>query len=314
MPSTVSIILPCYNRVQYLRHAVESVRAQSFQDWELIVADDGSGVETAAYLAELERVPRVSVLRLQHSGIPSVARNAALRVARGTYTAFLDSDDVWLPGKLELQVAVHRSRPARRWSYVAMERIYADGTLMQGEPRRTIPEGAIFGPLLCLTADVSMSAVMAERTLVEQIGLFDEGLPYFEEFDLFLRLSLQSEVSVITQPLVRIRSHGEHYSVNRVGMLEGRAALLRKLRPDAERLGMETVLSREEEGNYSDLARAYASQGRRGDALRSLWRARRGIRRDSRWWRAWGALGRSVIPAWARAMHRRVRGLARMQT
>lgn len=307
VPATVSIILPCYNRLQYLRHAVDSVRAQSFEDWDLIVADDGSDAPTAAYLGQLERLPRVTVLRLPHSGSPSVARNAALRIARGTYAAFLDSDDVWSPNKLELQVAVHRLRPLRRWSYVAMDRIHEDGTLMLGEPQRPTPDGAIFGALLCLAADISMSGVMAERTLLHEIDLFDEGLPYFEDFDLYLRLSLHSEVSVVSEALVHTRSHAEHYSDNRVGMLEGRAALLRKVGPQAERLGMKALLRREQEGNYADLARAYAARGRQGDALRCLWRARYAAARDWRWWRAWGAFGRSLVPAWARAGYRRLR-------
>jgi glycosyltransferase involved in cell wall biosynthesis len=306
-PAAVSIILPCYNRLQYLRAAVESVRAQSFQDWDLILADDGSGAETAAYLKQLERLPRVRVLWLPHSGSPSVARNAALRVACGTYAAFMDSDDAWSPQKLERQVAVHRAHPARRWSYVAMDRIHEDGTLMLGEPQRPTPEGAIFAALLALRADVSMSAVMAERALLQEIGLFDEALAYFEDFDLFLRLSLRSEASVVSEPLVHMRSHGEHYSDNRVGMLEGRATLLRKMRPDARRLGLGTLLAREQRGNYADLARAYASGGRRRAALRCLWQARAGALTDPRWWRAWAALGRSLVPAPARAGYRRLR-------
>src|SRR5258708_5276744 len=122
MTPEVSIVLPSYNRLRYLRDAVDSVRAQTFRDWELIIADDGSGAETATYLAGLARVPQVTILRLAHSGNPSVVRNTAIRAAHGAFVAFLDSDDVWLPSKLELQIALHRSRPARRWSYTAMDR------------------------------------------------------------------------------------------------------------------------------------------------------------------------------------------------
>jgi len=302
----VSIIVPCYNRVQYLRRAVDSVLAQTFQDWELILADDGSGVETAAYLAELERLQRTQVLTLQRTGNPSVVRNAALRAACGVYVAFLDSDDLWLPTKLESQIAVHRSCPARRWSYVAMERIDENETLMRGEPRRATPEGAIFEQLLLLVADVSMSSVMAERALLELVGGFDEAQPFFEDFDLFLRLSLRSEVSVVTKPLVRMRSHTQHYSADRIGMLSGRARLLGKMRPEAARLGTDPILDREQQKNYADLARAYAAAGRRREAVGFLWRSRK-MRYQKPWWRACGAAAMSFAPGWLRTVYRRLR-------
>ena len=168
----VSIVVPTYNRTAYLRDAVDSVLAQTYQDWELILADDGSGVEMTSYLAGLSQTPRVKVLRLPHSGNPSVVRNAGIRAASGVFVAFLDSDDVWLPTKLERQITLHQSHPERRWSYVAMERIHADGTLMQGQPLFPTPDGAIFEQLLTLKADVSMSSVMAERALLEGIGCF----------------------------------------------------------------------------------------------------------------------------------------------
>jgi glycosyltransferase involved in cell wall biosynthesis len=307
MAPQVSIVLPSYNRERYLRQAVDSVLAQTFVDWELILADDGSAAETARYLEELDKVAQVKVLRLGHSGNPSVVRNAALRVARGSYVAFLDSDDVWLPTKLEIQIALHRSRAERRWSYVAMERILEDGNLMPGEPKRPTPGGAIFEQLLVLRADVSMSSVMAERALLEQVGCFDEAQPFFEEFDLFLRLSLHSDVSVVTQPLVRIRSHAEHYSADRIGMREGRARLLDKIQPFAEQLGLGAVARREQNRNNTDLARAYATGGRRREALRLLWRARAGAWHEGSWWRACAAAVKSLAPACVRTGYHRLR-------
>ena len=311
MAAEVSIVLPSYQRVRYLHQAVDSVRAQTFRDWELIVADDGSDAETAAYLAELDGLAQITVLRLEHSGNPSAVRNAALRAARGRYVAFLDSDDVWLPRKLELQVAVHRAAAACRWSYVAMQRIDPDEQLLPGEPARPTPAGAIFGQLLALEADVSMSAVMAERALLEELGGFDEGQHYFEDFDLFLRLSARSDVSVVIQPLVRMRSHAEHYSADRLGMYLGRARLLDKMRPLAEALGVGAILHRERHRNSADLARVHAAAGRRREALRWLWRAGEGGWHEAVWWRACAAALKSLAPAWVRARYRRSRdGLA----
>src|SRR2546423_477819 len=95
----VSIILPTFNRLKFLRPAVDSVFAQTFTDWELIIADDGSDAETSTYLATVDNPPRTRVLWRSHTGIPAAVRNAALREAAGTYVAFLDSDDLWVPQK-----------------------------------------------------------------------------------------------------------------------------------------------------------------------------------------------------------------------
>jgi len=311
MPPQVSILIPCFNRVEYLRDAVDSVLAQSFRDWELIVADDGSGPQTLDYLADLEQRTRARVLRLEHTGNPGIVRNVALKAARGAYVAYLDSDDVWLPTKLDRQLALQRRQPERRWSYVAMDRIHADGRLMRGEPRRPTPEGMIFEPLLRLVAaNVSMSSVMAERALLERLGGFDEDLPFFEDLDLMMRLSLASEVAVVREPLVRMRSHAQHYSADRIGMLSGRARLLQKMQAEAQRHGVLAVLRREQRRNNSDLARAFAAAGQRRPALALLGASWRGAWYRGFWWKAWIALARSCAPAGLRHAYRRVRGRA----
>ena len=112
MQSVVSIILPTFGRLEYLRPTVASVYRQTLRDWELIVADDGSDAETRGYLRTLEADSRVRLLWLTHTGIPAIVRNAALREARGEYVAFLDSDDLWAPDKLSRQVTLLRSRPS----------------------------------------------------------------------------------------------------------------------------------------------------------------------------------------------------------
>src|SRR5229473_5509224 len=119
----ISIILPTFNRLKYLRLTVDSVFAQTFVDWELLVADDGSDEETRAYLKGLESLPRVKLIWLSHSGNPSAVRNAALREARGDYIAFLDSDDMWMPTKLERQIDALRVSSDRRWIYTGYVRI-----------------------------------------------------------------------------------------------------------------------------------------------------------------------------------------------
>ena len=110
----VSVILPVRDRIAFLRTAVDSVFSQTHTDWELVIADDGSGPETRDYLRRLELDPRVRVLWREHTGNPAAVRNTALRAARGRYVAFLDSDDAFEPRKIELQLAALAERPRCR--------------------------------------------------------------------------------------------------------------------------------------------------------------------------------------------------------
>ena len=89
----VSVIVPTYNRLKYLRAAVASVYAQTFTAWELVIADDGSDAETRSYLQSLTDSARVKILWRAHCSVPAVVRNAAIAEATGAYVAFLDSDD-----------------------------------------------------------------------------------------------------------------------------------------------------------------------------------------------------------------------------
>jgi glycosyltransferase involved in cell wall biosynthesis len=215
MPA-VSVILPTFNRTGFLRSAVESVCAQTFTDWELIVADDGSGEETRAYLQGLTD-PRVRVLWLEHSGNPSQVRNCGIAAATGHYLAFLDSDDLWTPDKLQKQLAALSARPRARWSYTAIEQIDANGRALPKSSRFIVrPEGWIFANLLRLDIGIAMPTVLAERALVNEAGAFDPQQRFGEFHDLCLRLALKGEVVVVPEPLTCVRTHNDHYSSDRI--------------------------------------------------------------------------------------------------
>ena len=214
----VSVIMPVYNRLAHLRQAIDSVLAQTLADWELLVADDGSDAPVRAYLAELSDA-RIQVLPLPHSGNPSAVRNAAIRAARGHFLAFLDSDDLWTSGKLERQIAAMRARPERRWSYSSVRRIDAEGrdAPTEGVQSWRAFEGDIVEPLLRLEALLATPAVMAERELVLAAGAFDEQQRFCEDYDLWLRLALRSEVTALSEPLACVRVHTDNYSQDRTG-------------------------------------------------------------------------------------------------
>jgi len=210
----VSVILPTFNRLAYLRPAVDSVLAQTLTDWELIIADDGSDAQTLEYLRSLQDPPRIRVLELPHSGNPSAVRNAALRMATGEYVAFLDSDDVWMPTKLQRQLESLRQHPDCPWGYTGYIRIDASGQV-RSYPRthaRVPHKGAIFKELLEFEADVPTPAVLVERRIVERLGGFDEQQWVHEDYDLWLRIALEHPIDLIDEPLIALRTHEEHYS------------------------------------------------------------------------------------------------------
>jgi glycosyltransferase involved in cell wall biosynthesis len=316
MTPMVSIVLPTFNRLQFLRESVESVFAQTLKDWELIIADDGSDAETLAYLAALEVTPGVRLLRLAHSGSPSKVRNTALRESRGQYVAFLDSDDVWMPDKLRLQVAAHQACPERRWSYTALERIDA-----AGEPMRdglgtgwVSHQGAIFEQLLTIEAAVATPSVMVDRRLLEQAGGFDEQQAYFEDYELWLRLSLLSEVILIDAPLIKVRIHGQHYSADRVSVYQARFRLLAKLAGHAQTPRLSALLRLERAKNSASLALVSAIAGRRLFALRMLWRSRLYAWHSGIWWhKAGSTLVRVLAPSWLQDVARKHRRNRRAQ-
>jgi glycosyltransferase involved in cell wall biosynthesis len=229
MPA-VSVVLPTFNRTGYLKRAVDSAHAQTFADWEMIIADDGSGEETRSYLRGLTD-PRVRTLLQPHCGNPSVVRNLAIEVATGRYLAFLDSDDVWAPSKLEKQVEAMRQHPRARWSYTGLDRIDENGRGVPEVPVECQPllDGWIFEPLLTLDLCVAMPTVMADRDLVNEVGRFDERQRFGEFHELCVRLAMRSEVVSVREALCSIRRHSEHYSADRIAAVESWIALHGKL-------------------------------------------------------------------------------------
>ena len=167
MPA-VSVVLPTFNRRALLLEAAESVRAQTFTDWELVVADDGS-TDGSAEAVEALGDPRIRVLRLPRVGRAAVARNAGVRAARGEWIAFLDSDDAWEPRKLAVQVDAMRAAGVR-WSYTDL--------VLVDDARRPVPfraggfrpcSGHILRELLTSEAGATMSTLMVSRALLEEV-------------------------------------------------------------------------------------------------------------------------------------------------
>ncbi|MCU0573544.1 MAG: glycosyltransferase [Syntrophobacteraceae bacterium] len=204
----VSVIIPTHNRREFAREAIVSVLSQRDAVLELIVVDDGSDDDTASMVAGFGE--GVRCLRTPHRGV-SAARNVGILASRGGWIAFLDSDDLWLPDKLRVQMQFLASRPEYR--ICQTEEIWIrNGQRINPRKYHRKPEGHCFERLLdrCL---VSPSAVVMERSLLDEVGLFDENLPACEDYDLWLRIGCRHPLGLVRKPLVVKRGgHGDQLS------------------------------------------------------------------------------------------------------
>jgi glycosyltransferase involved in cell wall biosynthesis len=210
---TVSVVLPSHNRASFLKEAIDSVLAQDFEDFELIIVDDGSTDTTREFL---KSYPQVCVVTQQHLGV-SAARNAGIAQATGKFIAFLDSDDLWLPEKLRAQIAFFNYHLDAR--VCQTEEIWIrNGVRVNPKVRHTKPSGMIFERSLELCL-VSPSAVMMERDLLDEVGWFDERMPACEDYDLWLRITCRFPIHLIDTPLV-IKRGGHQDQLSRQSGLD----------------------------------------------------------------------------------------------
>ena len=229
MPS-VSIITPAWNAVEYIEPAIESVRAQTFADWELIVVDDGSTDDTGGIVARHASVdPRIRLVSQPNAGV-AAARNHALRLASGQFCLFFDSDDVLMPEFIARQMAVFERYPDT--SLVTGNGLYLGGPF-DGQPARPLVSGTPAVPLARIIADEQAMFIMTmfRRSVVERIGGFDESLRTNEDYDFFLRAAAAGLiVRRNPQPLAMYRVRPGSLSRDRVRMIRGMLVVYRKTR------------------------------------------------------------------------------------
>lgn len=200
----VSVIITTYNRAAFLVEAIKSVLSQSYRDYELIVADDGSTDDTAQRVAAFG--DRVSYLPLAHSARPEVARNQTIAQARGDLIAFLDDDDLWREDKLTRQVAALNASEAG-FAYSDGRFLDPDGSV---SPPRLLPHQkrnkGVFDNLLA-GCFIHPSAVVIRQALLQQLGGFDERFFSQGDYDLWLRAAYTAGAVCIPEPLILIRRY-----------------------------------------------------------------------------------------------------------
>ncbi len=222
--SLVSVVIPTYNRAWAVHAAIDSVLAQDYPAFEIIVVDDGSTDKTEALLEGYQ--DRIVRIRQANRGV-AAARNRGIAAAQGPLIAFLDSDDYWLPQKLSAQAAFFHSHP-KALICQTQEYWIRNGRRVNPRRRHKKLQGDIFIPSLALCL-VSPSAVMLRKELLDEVGGFDQALPACEDYDLWLRVSCRYPVYLIDRPLI-VKQGGHKDQLSRQpGLDRYRIAAIEKL-------------------------------------------------------------------------------------
>lgn len=221
--ASISVIIPAYNAQDFIGEAIESVQSQNITDLQIIVVDDGSTDGTAEKVSH--GYPNVTLVHKQNGGA-ATARNAGIASAQGDYIAFLDADDLWLPGKLSVQYQHLKTHPDiqlvctrfARWdqnadgTYPPLDRLIAEA--------EAIPEGELEDHLsgwvyhkLLLSCYVWTSTVMMRRSLLAKIGNFDESLRLGQDYDFWLRASRITQIHTLRRPMALYRQHPDSATV-----------------------------------------------------------------------------------------------------
>lgn len=278
----ISVIIPTYNRARYVTKAIDSALAQTYQDYEIIVVDDGSTDDTRQVLKPY--MDRVRYIYQKNAGT-STARNTGIRSAQGEWLAFLDSDDEWMPEKLAVQMDCV-SRHPQTASHVTNATIMlpddksTDLFTVRGCPDYGTDEGILERPFIdVMKIQFFTPTLLARREAVVKTGGFDESMSIHEDTDLMLRLALEGPWGVSNKCLVKVMRRDEPPQLNlslqrRQNSAYSYECLVRcwnKMRADSRLFPKEKrLLVRRISGSRFDLGVAQLKVGSRQEGLFSI--------------------------------------------
>jgi glycosyltransferase involved in cell wall biosynthesis len=213
--NVVSIITPAFNSEKYIAEAIESVLKQTFTDYEMIVVDDGSTDDTKSIVKKYEKLSKVKYL-WQENGGPSKARNLGIRASSGRYCAFLDSDDVMNPNRLDMQVRELEADSIYGMAYSDLETFNEKGVVYKSKREFCKPYNGIILDKLLINNFITTSTVMVRRTCFDVVENFDESLMLSEDYKMWLSIAQRFPIRYIELPLIRYRYHQNSLSINKV--------------------------------------------------------------------------------------------------
>jgi glycosyltransferase involved in cell wall biosynthesis len=234
----VSINLCCYNSKRYLKETLDSIINQSYENWELVIVNDGSTDETELIVKEyIERGFPVKYLYQENRGL-GYSRNKAIELSRGEYVALIDHDDLWFPSKLQQQVDFLNKNPGTILCYT-------DGYFLHEGTKSEIKfssvsrfyRGNVF-PNLVEHDFIGLPSVLINRSMAGDALFFNPRYRFSEEYELFLRLSLQSKIDFIDEPLVYYRIHASNFSNNVNVQIEENEEIYRSFADQIQDLGI----------------------------------------------------------------------------
>jgi len=208
-PCTISVVIPSFNTGQYLKEAIESVFTQSFQDYELIVVDDGSTDNTKEICEKYK--DRLIYIYQENKG-PASARNTGIRYAQGKFIALLDADDMFLPNKLERQIQAFEENPEIDCCYTQCYFCNENGVVYDTFLKNHRCPDDPLRYFVSVIFPATSSAIMVRKKCLFEIGLYDENLERCEDYDLEIRLASNCRFWYIDEPLVKIRHHSSNMS------------------------------------------------------------------------------------------------------
>jgi glycosyltransferase involved in cell wall biosynthesis len=222
----VSVIVPVYNRENYIDGTIKSILEQSYQSIEIIVINDGSSDNSLLILKQLvEQYPNKIVIIDQKNQGQTIARNNGIRQAKGEFIAFLDSDDLWLKDKLQKQLPLFKNNVGLVYSGIYT--IDAMNHILNQELCDKEIKGDIYHQLL-IKNRMTGGTVIVKKMVLDQVGLFDETLNAAENWDLWLRISKHSLVDYVNEPLMKYRVHAGNMSKDALLMLSVTQRILSK--------------------------------------------------------------------------------------
>jgi hypothetical protein len=210
--SEVSVIIPFYNRISWTLEAIRSVIDQTYPHFEIILVDDGSTDDVSPILDACARDPRISYMRQANKGA-AAARNRGIQAARGDYIAFLDSDDLYLPETLGIQVSVLEEAKDFGMVYSHALVMDADGSITDQSCGPYL-SGRIYPDMLFIGRNsITTPTVMVRAEVLRKVGVFDETLTICEDLDLWRRVAKEYAVFHIEKPLAKIRTQNERFNL-----------------------------------------------------------------------------------------------------
>ncbi|MEI9978134.1 MAG: glycosyltransferase family A protein [Edaphobacter sp.] len=271
--ATVDVIIPAFNAAKYLPAAIESVISQTFEDWQILLVDDGSTDNTAEVVAPfLDRLgSKIRFIKQNNRGV-SAARNTAIQASTAEFLALLDADDLWLPCRLSESLKILAERPQAGLAYSLLTHIDSEGRLGETfEGNRRNAQGRIAPYIYMRKVELPTPTITLRRRCLDEVGIFDETMRATEDRDLWLRIALRYEVAFVPKVLTYYRATPNSATSDSQRMLKAQLKFIHK-HYGSEGCGLrprQTAWARA----YKQRAETLKNQNRPWDALMNSLRA-----------------------------------------